>query len=579
MTASGARSVLIIGGYGTFGGRLAQLLVDDRRLTLLIGGRSRAKAEAFCAALPAGAARVPVVFDRAADVERQLGEIAPDVVVDATGPFQQYAGDPYRVVRVAIALGIEYLDLSDGAAFVRGITQFDEAARRRGIFVLSGASSFPALTAAVVRRLSADLAQVERIAAGIAPSPFVDIGTNVIRAVASYAGKPLTLMRDGRPATAHALIDAVHFTIAPPGRLPLRRRRFSLVDVPDLQLLPELWPGLRAIWIGVGTAPAISHYAVSALAWAVRLRILPSLSPFAALMDRAAKLLRWGEHRGGMFVAIQGVTTDGESVARSWHLLAEADDGPFVPAMAVAAIIHNVLAGHAPAPGARAALNELDLADYEALFAGKRIATGIRQAARPGLPLYRRILGDAYATMPQPWQAMHDLDNELVVEGVAKIARGNGLLSRLVARAVGFPSAGNDVPVRVTFQMRDGREYWLRNFAGHEFMTVQEEGRGRDERLLCERFGPLKFAMALVIEDGRMHLVVRGCTAFGLPFPRALAPRINAFEYVEDGRFHFNVAIAHPLTGPIVTYRGWLMPVNAGSALRAAAGKANPARS
>jgi NAD(P)-dependent dehydrogenase (short-subunit alcohol dehydrogenase family) len=46
--------ILILGGYGTFGGRLAQLLADEARLTVVIAGRSRAKAEAFCAGLSSG---------------------------------------------------------------------------------------------------------------------------------------------------------------------------------------------------------------------------------------------------------------------------------------------------------------------------------------------------------------------------------------------------------------------------------------------------------------------------------------------------------------------------------------------
>ena len=49
-------------------------------------------------------------------------------------------------------------------------------------------------------------------------SPYADIGRNVIRAIASYAGKPVALLCDGREATAHALIDSRPFTIAPPGR-------------------------------------------------------------------------------------------------------------------------------------------------------------------------------------------------------------------------------------------------------------------------------------------------------------------------------------------------------------------------
>ena len=129
----------------------------------------------------------------------------------------------------------------------------------------------------------------------------------------------------------------VRYTIAPPGRLPLYPIRFSLVDVPDLQVLPELWPGLRSVWMGAGPVPEIWHRALNALAWLVRLRLLPSLSPFAALMYRTINVLSWGEHRGGMFVAVGGTGPDGERIERSWHLLAEGDDGPLIPSMAAEA--------------------------------------------------------------------------------------------------------------------------------------------------------------------------------------------------------------------------------------------------
>ena len=175
-------------------------------------------------------------------------------------------------------------------------------------------------------------------------------------------------------------------------------------------------------------------------------------------------------------------------------------------------------------------------------------------------PLYRRLLGDAWDLLPKPLQAMHDLDGELHAEGVAEVERGHGLLARLVACVIGFPPAGRDIPVKVSFRVRDGREHWQRNFAGHAFSSIQEQGRGRFERLLCERFGPLNFGMALVLEAGRMRLVVRRWSAFGIPLPLALAPRGNSYEFVQDGRFHFHVEIGHPFTGLIVGYRGWLVP-------------------
>ena len=141
--------VLILGGYGKFGGQLAELLCDETRLTLIIAGRSQAKAFSFCQKLPPGADREGAAVDRDGDVETRLKEIAPDIVVDASGPFQAYGDDPYRVAKAALAAGCHYVDFADGSNFVHGIGQFDEAARNAGLVVLSGVSSFPALTAAI----------------------------------------------------------------------------------------------------------------------------------------------------------------------------------------------------------------------------------------------------------------------------------------------------------------------------------------------------------------------------------------------------------------------------------------------
>ena len=148
------RKILILGGYGVFGGRLAQLLADEPRVTLILAGRSLEKARAFCASLPGGAPRIALAFDRDGDVGAQLASIRPDLIVDASGPFQAYSGDIYKLVRAAIALGADYMDLADSSEFVAGIGAFDAEARARGVYVLAGVSSFPVLTAAVVRKLA-----------------------------------------------------------------------------------------------------------------------------------------------------------------------------------------------------------------------------------------------------------------------------------------------------------------------------------------------------------------------------------------------------------------------------------------
>ncbi|MGE0239822.1 MAG: DUF4166 domain-containing protein [Parvibaculaceae bacterium] len=175
-------------------------------------------------------------------------------------------------------------------------------------------------------------------------------------------------------------------------------------------------------------------------------------------------------------------------------------------------------------------------------------------------PLYARVLGSAWHDLPAEIRAMHDVEATAVAQGRATVERGPGWLARLAAAAIGFPAAGDDVPVCVRFDVADGAETWTRSFGGKSFHSRQFAGIGRREGLLCERFGGLTFAAALVLEDRRLSLVLRHWHAFGIPMPMVLCPRATAHETVEDGRFRFHVEIAHRATGLIVRYRGWLEP-------------------
>ncbi len=556
--------ILILGGYGTFGGRLATLLAGEERLTLLIAGRSQAKAAAFCQGLAARARAIPLAFDRDGAVETQLRAAAPNLVVDASGPFQAYGDDPYRVVKACIALGIDYLDLADGADFVAGIAAFDGAARERGIHVLSGVSTCPALTAAVVRRLARPGDRVETIAAGIAPSPYAGVGLNVVRAIAAYAGKPVPALREGGTTHARALIDSVRFTIAPPGHVPLDRTRFSLVDAPELRVLPGLWPGVKSVWIGAGPAPALLHLGLSALAWLVRVELLRSLAPLAGLFHFAANRLRWGEHRGGMFVSITGRDAAGKSFARAWHMLAEGDDGPFTPAMGCAAIVRRALDGRRPEAGARAAARALELEDYETQFAARRIVAAVRdEGGEDGAaPPFSRVLGDAWQDLPRSIRALHGCNGLHTWQGMATVERGRSPLARLAGALMRFPSAAASVPLRVEISPRNGGVQWRRHFGGRSFRSLLEPGRGRFERLVVERFGPLAFGLALVLDGETLRYVVRRWSAFGIPLPSRWAPGGAVHEFDDAGRFAFDVEIRHKLAGLIVRYKGWLIPVS-----------------
>ena len=129
--------LLILGGYGVFGGRLAKLLSDITELEMIIAGRNIAHAEEFCLSFQGAALVQPLRLDRK-DIADALRLHQPDLVVDASGPFQDYGEDRYRVVSACIAAGVDYLDFADAADFVFGISKFDAPAKDAGVVVLSG---------------------------------------------------------------------------------------------------------------------------------------------------------------------------------------------------------------------------------------------------------------------------------------------------------------------------------------------------------------------------------------------------------------------------------------------------------
>jgi N-acetyl-gamma-glutamylphosphate reductase len=86
--------ILVLGGYGTFGGRLVRLLADRPRLTVLVAGRSGAKAQSYCSRIASTAKLTALSFNRDGDVVSQLRNAAPDMVVDAWGRSRPMATIP-----------------------------------------------------------------------------------------------------------------------------------------------------------------------------------------------------------------------------------------------------------------------------------------------------------------------------------------------------------------------------------------------------------------------------------------------------------------------------------------------------
>jgi hypothetical protein len=333
-----------------------------------------------------------------------------------------------------------------------------------------------------------------------------------------------------------------------------------LIDVPDTHALPGIWPSLQEIWMSAAPVPIMFHRLLIVLSTLRRVRLIPAIARIASLMHFVTANFSWGEHRGGMFVTVGAIEPSGARIEKSWYLIAEGDSGPFIPSMAAAAIVRKLLAGERIEAGARNAIHDVGLSDYERLFAPRAIVTGVRESRPDASSIFERLLGDLWSRLPEPLRAMHRLGAQSAATGVATVERGRNGLAMLLAAVIGLPRAGADIALSVRFAQTPTHERWTRRFGDQEFHSDMSEGQGREAGLLIERFGPFSLAMALVWEDERLKFVIRRWRLGPLVLPLWLAPISTTHETVANDRFNFDVGISLPLIGLVVRYRGWLKP-------------------
>jgi hypothetical protein len=540
------KRILVLGGYGTFGGRIAERGAAAG-YEMLIAGRSLARAEAFCA----GRDRlVPVALEGRLD--ETLERLRPFAVVDAAGPFQ---GSGYETARAAVAAGCHYLDIADGSAFVAGIGALDREAKAAGVCVISGASSVPALSGAVAARLAEGLDRVTAVEMALSASSRGTAGRSVTAAILSYLGRPVRLRRGGRWTSSAGWQGLRRFDFEAEGAAPLRRRLAALADVPDLALLPGRLKGRPAVSFFAGTDAPWHNLGLWLLSWPVRWGWLRRPERFAGLLST---LQRWtrgpGSLRSAFEMRLFG-TSAGKRLERRWTLIAERGDGPEIPSLAVPLLLGKLASGEL-VPGARDAGGLLALEDFGPSFAGLAIVRGSTEREWPP-PLYARLMGERFAALPPAVRAIHEVLRDGGAAGEAEVRRGRNPVTRLIASAFGFPSEGAH-RLHVAFAERGGVERWTRFFSGRAFSSELSRRGGR----LTERFGPIRFAFDLPSDETGLRMVIRRWWLGPVPLPLFLAPRCEAREWAEGARFHFDVAIALLWLGLLVHYRGWLEPAD-----------------
>jgi hypothetical protein len=351
--------VLVLGGYGTFGARAAERLVRVEGIELVIAGRSLAAAEAHAAALAKTShAKITIArLDAAALTARELAALRLDVLINASGPYQTQG---YGVARACIEAGAHYIDLADARAFVTGISALDDEARRAGVLVVGGASTVPALSAAVTDAHVAQFVTLSAVTTVIAPANSFDPGLATTQSILGTVGRPITLPKGNATATGYGWQGLRRMVL--PG---LGARWLGLVDVPDLDLFPRRYPSLRSIEVYAALEIAVFHLALWGLSWLVRAGIVRNPAILARPLLTAKRASRWlGTETGGMMVALEGNDERGAPKRLVWYLVAGQSHGPYIPATPSVILTKRLLAGRLSMRGAMPCAGLFTLAEF-----------------------------------------------------------------------------------------------------------------------------------------------------------------------------------------------------------------------
>jgi hypothetical protein len=365
--------VLILGGYGNFGSFISKTLAKENYLQVIVAGRSLEKAKAFIQTIEAiNSPEISEIDITNTDFSNALSLIRPNIVIHTSGPFQTQS---YAVAKACINAGIHYIDLADGRHFVSDIVKLDAIAKQKNVLAISGASSVPCLTSALVDYYQPQFKTIEHLDYGITTAQRTARGLATTAAILGYTGKSFKTLIDGSPKKVF-------------GWQGLRARKYSQLgwrllgncDVPDLAIFPQRYPAIKTIQFYAGLEIPFIHLTLWGLSWLVRAGIVRNLEKYAPLLLKLSHLFDWlGSSKSAFHMKLSGKDNQGLNKKVSFELTAKSGDGPYIPCMPAILITKKLVLKEITERGAYPCVGFISRDEY--LGALKRLDIGWQEQA------------------------------------------------------------------------------------------------------------------------------------------------------------------------------------------------------
>jgi NAD(P)-dependent dehydrogenase (short-subunit alcohol dehydrogenase family) len=356
------KKIVVIGATGHFGGRICRRIVGEKNTELVVTSRSDARARLFADELreldPDATVHAASLNQSSPDFESALNILRPDIVVHTAGPYQD---QDYRVAKACIDCGSHYIDLADGREFVQEFETLHREAKERGVLLVSGASTLPGLSSAVVDLLKDRFDLIRDIEISIAPAHQTPRGVSTIAAVLSYCGKPFKVLLNGDWVTMHGWQNMKT------QRYPQLGLRISAAcDVPDLGLLPNYVAGSTTVTFHAALEARWEQAALWFMGWLTRLRIVKNWNRLVpAFRWMSGRLIGLGSDTGGMHVKLSGIGRDQNAKSVTWFLMARQNHGPEIPCCPALILTRKLASDQISVRGAFPCLGMITMAEFD----------------------------------------------------------------------------------------------------------------------------------------------------------------------------------------------------------------------
>ena len=369
--------VLIVGGSGAFGARIAERLAKTSDFELVIAGRNEDRAKDAAARLrdQFSAKATAVQLDSLTVRPGRLEAIGASVIINASGPFQDHNT---RLIEAAITNQNHYIDLADARSFVINIEKFDQRAKDAGVLVVSGASTVPGLSSTVLCHLAKDMTTLDSVEIGISPGNHFDPGVATTRSVLKGLGQPIVTTRSSTQDIIYGWQNLSRKSFG-----DLGNRWLSNVDVPDLELIPKHFPEVEDVSFQAGTELTIQHLGLWGLSWLARAKLLRRAEQLTPALLALKRLTHgFGSNCGGMRLSVSGRDHQDQRIKKLWTLAARDGHGPFIPALASVILTKTLATGGTKHRGACPCFNLFSYTAFQNEIDELSITCTIERAVR-----------------------------------------------------------------------------------------------------------------------------------------------------------------------------------------------------